>query len=238
MKIFFVFFLIVAIITGLILSLTVLFPIKHISAKGSRVYTSQQIIDECGVEIGDNIFTVSKTESLKRLKNKLPYVEKVEFNRSLPDELIIKVTDAKEYACYKVDKKYYTVSKDGWVLNSYKKKPKNVVVIVCDVAKCEVGNSIEFNEGVSHDDIQNLIEQLTNYKFEINSIDVSDIVELKVKIDNRFIVNFGTAVDLEFKIRHLNSMTKEMDKNATGKIDLSMWNSQNTQGTFVQTAIK
>jgi len=238
LKIFFTFFVIIALITGVILSLTILFPIKRINAKGSKIYTSSQIVDNCGVNVGDNLFTASSEEVLKFLKKSLPYVETVKFERTLPDTLNIMVTDAKEYACYNVGKKYFTVSKEGWTLNSYDKKPKNVIVIISDKVKCKVGSKAEFKEGFSHLEVGEIIDLLTRYKFNVNHIDITDTASLKVKIENRFIVDFGKTVDLEYKIKHLNSMLKEIDKKATGKIDLSMWNSQNTQGTFVQTDIK
>ena len=238
LKVFFTFFIIIALIVGVVLSLTILFPIKNITAKGSKIYTAAQIVDNCGVSVGDNLFTASSSEALKFLKKTLPYIESVEFDRSVPDTLNIKVTDAKEYACYKVGDKYFTVSKEGWTLNSSDKKPQNVVVIINDKVKCKVGSEVVFKEGYSHSEIGNIIDELSRYKFDINYIDVSNAISLKVKIEGRFIVDFGKMQDLGFKLKHLNSMLKEIDKKATGKIDLSMWNSQNTQGTFVQTDIK
>ncbi|MBR6533334.1 MAG: FtsQ-type POTRA domain-containing protein [Clostridia bacterium] len=238
LKVFFTLFILLLLFVGVILSLTVLFPINKITAKGSKIYTQAEIIASCGIETGDNLFTVSKKEALDLLKKRLPFIETVEFERSLPDTLNLKVTDAKEYACYIVGDKYYTVSKDGWTLNSYTEKPQNVILIVTDKVKCKVGNAIQFENDNSHSEVQNLIELLSKYDIDVDNVDITDSVNLKAKIEGRFIVNFGTQVDLEQKIKHLDSMIKEIDQNDTGKINLSMWNSQNTQGTFVQTDIK
>lgn len=238
LKVFFVLFILLLLFVGVILSLTVLFPINKITAKGSKIYTQAEIIDYCGIETGDNLFTVSEKETLDLLKKNLPFIETLQFERTLPDTLNLKVTDAKEYACYMVGDKYYTVSKDGWTLNSYIEKPENVILIVTDKAKCKVGTAIQFENDYSHSEVENIIELLRKYDITVDNVDITDSVNLKAKIEGRFIVDFGTQVDLEQKIRHLDSMIKEIDQNDTGKINLSMWNSQNTQGTFVQTDIK
>ncbi len=238
LKVFFAFFIIIALITAVVLCLTVLFPISNITAKGSKVYSGAEIVASCGIEKGDNLFRVSKKDTLDILKKNLPYIESIEIDRSLPDTINLMVTDAKEYACYMIGGKYYTVSKSGWTLNSYAEKPENVILIISDKVKCKVGTAVEFGSDSSHQEVQNIIDGLGKYKISVNDIDITDTVSLKATVEGRFIVNLGTTADLEYKIRHLNSMIKEIDKNDTGKIDLSMWNSQNTQGTFVQTDIK
>lgn len=227
-----------AVITAIILSLTVLFPITQLTAKGSKVYTSSQIINACGVTVGDNLFTVSENQVLNILKSKLPFVDSVKLNRTLPDTLEIVVTDAKEYACYKIDKKFYTVSKDGWVLERYNKQPKNVFLIICDDVKAQVGKQLEFSSETNHNQAQEIINRLENNKIEINYVDITDEINLKAKVDGRFIVNFGTSNSLEQKVKHLKSMTESIEKSKTGRINLTMWSSQNTQGTFVESDIK
>lgn len=237
-KIILTFFLVLLLIAGVILSVTVLFPIKNITATGSKMYTSTQIIKACGVKYGDNLITASQTDALQKLKVKLPFVEKVEFDRSFPDTLKIKVTDAKEYACYKVENKYFTVSKSGWVLKSYNEKPADVMYIVCDKIKCNVGSELSFSDKKTQELSQSVTSALHKYKLLVEYVDVSDKLSISAKVDGRFMVNFGTYKDFEAKVKHLCAMMEEIGENATGKIDLSMWSSQNTQGAFVKSEIK
>lgn len=237
-KVFFILFMLVLLVTGAVLSLTVLFPIKNITAKGSKIYTAEQIIKYSGIEIEDNLFTVSEKHALNNLKKVLPFVENVELERSLPDTLNIKITDAKEYACYGINDKYYTVSKSGWVLAEYTEKPQNVILIICKNVKCKTGTVIELSEESSHNTAQTIIDELLKRKITVDYVDITEITSLKAKVNGRFLVNFGTSVDLEPKIKHLNSMMQEIGEKKTGIINLNMWNSQNTQGTFVQTDIK
>jgi cell division septal protein FtsQ len=238
LKLFSAFFIVFLIVLAVALSLTVFFPIKAITATGSKQYSQTQIVDYCKIELGDNLFTVSKKDTLAALKQKLPFVEDIEFERTLPDALKIKVTDAKEFTCYNIDEKYYTVSKSGWVLKSYKDKPQNTIEIICENVKCKVGSQIEFSEEATSESIERLIENLLKNGFKINSIDLSEKLSIKASIDDRFIVEFGSLADLELKLNHLKSMIKQIPENKGGKIDLSMWNSQNTQGIFVENSTK
>ncbi len=237
-KILLIFFLILLLVVGAVLSVTVLFPIENIISKGSNVYTETQIIENCGIEIGDNLIAVSESQSLKKLKSKLPFVENVEINRSFPDTLTLKITDAKEFVCYQVGEKYYSVSKSGWVLKAYAKKPKDILLVITDKAKCDVGSAIEFSDNSVKDTCLTLIDTLNTNKLLVDYVDVTQKNAIKAKVDGRFIVDFGYSKDLEPKTKHLKAMIKEIGETSTGRIDLSMWSRENTQGAFTEIEIK
>ena len=160
----FIFFIVFLLLVGVVLSLTVLFPISKINISGSKIYTSEQIADVCGIDLGDNLFTVSKKDTLNKLKEKLPFIETVEFERTLPDTLKITVTDAKKYACYEIDGKFYTVSKSGWVLEKTSKKAENVFLVTANGVKCSVGESIKFEKEETKQQIERLVESLNREK--------------------------------------------------------------------------
>ena len=65
-----VFFGILLIAVGVILSLTVLFPIEQIKVSGSEKYTADEVAPACGIKTGDNLFMSSADE--EELKEKLP----------------------------------------------------------------------------------------------------------------------------------------------------------------------
>ncbi len=90
----FIFFVIMLLTVGVILSLTVLFPIKSLSFKGSEIYTAEQLEAVSGIDIGDNIFNISQKSTLNKLKAELPFVENIKIERILPDTLKVTVSDA------------------------------------------------------------------------------------------------------------------------------------------------
>lgn len=232
--IFFVFFVIIALCVCIALSLTVFFPIEAISISGSKVYTAEQIEKASGIKIGDNLFTVSHSEVEKELKSELPYIESIVFKRELPGTLKINVKDSSEYACYFINEKYYTVSKEGWVIKESDTPPQNIFVITGCKAECEVGSEIKYPDEETKTLALELVSALLAEEIEINGIDISNNIALEVKVEGRFTVNLGTSNNIEEKIKHLSGMIKNISEEKQGKINLSMWTTTNTKGTFIE----
>ncbi len=231
-RIIFIFFLVLLVAIGAILSVTVLFPIKKITAKGSKIYSEEQIVNACGIKSGDNLIVVSQDKALENLKKTLPFIQSIEFDRSFPDTLKIKVTDAKEKICYIVNDKYYTVSEDGWVLNSYDKRPKALTLIISDGIKCKVGSKLEITDKNIKELYAKIDDTLKYYKLKADYINLTDRLQIKVKVENRFIVNLGSSKDMEPKIKHLKAMLQKSGKDVVGNINLSMWSRNNPQGSL------
>lgn len=234
----FIFLSIVLVITAVILCLTVFFPINNISASGSNIYTSEEIIEQSGIKAGDNIFTFGEKQAEANLKKHLPFIEKVEFVRSLPDSIQIKVSDAKPYLCYKQGDSYYNVSKAGWVLEGVSEKAEDVFEIKLSGAECKVGEMIVFKDENSKEILENLITLLEENSLKIDSVDVTNIISLKAEIEGRFTVNFGTENDLESKVRHLKKTCDTLGNDASGSINLSVWNDQKPEAYFVKNNTK
>ena len=230
----FIFFIIVSLTVGVILSLTVLFPIKKLQVSGSKIYSPEQITDVSGIDLGDNLFTVSSKDTLNNLRAKLPFIETVKFKRILPDTLKVSVSDAEKYACYKSGDKYYTVSAEGWVLEETSEPSENVFLIISKAAELTVGKAVRYKNENEKQKTEQIIEYLNAQKISIDYIDVSDDINLKAGVEGRFIAEFGTDSYLEAKIKHLKSMIETIEEGKSGRIVLSMWNPQNRQCTFVQ----
>lgn len=233
LKAFLVLFIVLLLCVGAVLSFTVFFPIDSLSASGSKIYSNEQIIKISGINKGDNLFAVSEGATQKQLKKNLPYIESAEFKRELPGTLKIVVRDAEEFACYKIGKSYYTVSESGWVLKKDTKEDKKLFTVNASGVKCTVGAEIEFSDSAQKELVDSISAALKAESVNTNLIDVTDSVKLTVKVDGRFTVNLGTSNDINEKIRHLSGMIKEIPEGKSGKINLSMWTSDNTRGTFV-----
>ncbi len=221
-------------VTAAALCLTVFFPITKINVTGSKIYTSQEIILNSGIKVGDNIFTFNKHRAVDLLKAKLPFIEKVEFSRDLPDTLNIKISDAKAYYCVLQDGEYYNISKAGWVLEKTAEKQSDIFEIKLSGVKCAVGSKIIFEDEESEKMLNNVVSLLNENDLKINYVDITNKITVKVGVEDRFDVNFGTENYLENKVKHLKSMTEELNPETTGSINLSIWNDQNPEGTFVK----
>ena len=241
-KIFIGFLVVALLITGTALSLTVLFPIDSItvtgansrvqSRNGSEKYTAEEILSAASIKKGDNLFTAKADAGA--MAKKLPYVQSVQTVRKLPGSLTLKVKDAAEYACYKADGKYFTVSRSLHVLNRCDEPPENMLLILAGNVSCKVGEDVQYGDNKAGGLIEQIEKSAEEYSLTLNRIDITDELAISVKTEGRFVVNFGTSNGLDGKFAHLASMIKNIDTQKTGTVNLSMWSSSNTEGTFVE----
>lgn len=229
----FVIFMITALSVAAVLSVTVLFPIKIVKATGSKLYTEKQIVKSSGISEDNNLFTLSAEAVTENLVRNLPYIDSVELKRELPDKITIVVNDATEYACFYADDVYYVISQGGRVINAYTEQPENTFLIEGCKAKCKVGKIIEFDDEKKKNLVFSIAENLDDKNVFINKINVSDDFNITLTVEGRFNVILGNKANLDKKIAQLATMIESMDKNATGKIDLSIWREDNRKGSFV-----
>ena len=142
------------------------------------------------------------------------------------------VTDAEEFAAYNKGELYYTVSEGGWILKKDLQPPEDIYVVMGVDIKCKVGTQIIFND----EEQENLVKEISQYlsanKLHIDYIDVTDKLSIYVGIEDRFTVELGTSNYTKEKINHLAGMVEKIPEENGGKINLSMWTTDNTQGTF------
>lgn len=231
---FLIFIIILLLVVGVSLCFTVFFPIENLKVSGSKLYTTEQILTVSDIKVGDNLFAIPKSNVQAKLKNELPFIEKIEFSRTLPGDLEIKVTEAKEYSAIMQKGNYYILSKQNWVLSKEKELPKGVFEIKVKNAYCKVGCEADFSKAKNIDILNEFIQELQNNKIKIDYIDVTNKLTLEVGVEGRFVVNYGNPNSIPQKTKHLKGMIESIDKESTGKINLNMWTSQNTQGTFIK----
>ncbi len=234
LRVFFAVFTVMLLCIGVLLSLTVFFPIEKITASGSVIYTEEQLLKASGVNLGDNLFLVSVNQITERLKEKLPYVESVKLKRELPNTLKITVADAEEFACYSLKDEYFIVSESGWVLSRSAYEPENLFTVYGADVKCSVGSCMEIGEKMHTELVNSISAASKSAGVTLNAIDLTSRTEIILKADGRFQVNLGTTNDIEDKIKHLAAMIENIPAEKSGRINLSMWSKNNTQGTFAE----
>lgn len=233
LKVFLVFLIVLLLAVGAILCLTVFFPIENITISGSSVYSSEQIAKSDDIEIGDNLFAVSRSKTEDLLKKKLPYIEKIEFKRKLPGSLTIKVTDAEEFAIYNIENSLFLVSSSGWVMSKESEAKENLFIVSGIEAKCNVGSKIVFTNEENSEIIEKISQKFNASDFTLNEINFENS-RIELRVDSRFTVDFGSALYLDEKLNHMEAMIKEIPTEKAGKINLSMWEPSNTKGTFIE----
>lgn len=223
--------LIAAVITGAQLSVTVFFKIEVLAAEGSKMYTPEQIIAAAGISEGDNLIIASVNE--ERLKSTLPYISEVRLVRKLPDRLTIKVSDTVARVCLCFEEKYYPASAEGRLLECFDECPDGLPTVYVKLVSPKVGKICELSNENDGDIINRLFEITGEKSIGIDKVDVTASLSISFTAEGRFEVSLGTSNYMESKLAHLAGMIKNIAPSATGKIDLSMWSPDNTEGSFV-----
>lgn len=100
----------VAVIVAAIFVMSVFFRVSDIQVIGNEHYTAEEIIKAVDIEDGDNLFFFDRIAAGSRVFAKLPYVEAVSVDRSLPNRVTITVTESKAMA-------YLSLGEENWTLD-------------------------------------------------------------------------------------------------------------------------
>lgn len=72
----------------------IFFRVNRIVVEGNSHYTTEEIVAASGVSQGDNLMLTGQSTVAVRLKNALPYISSVSIRKSLPDTLVISVSES------------------------------------------------------------------------------------------------------------------------------------------------
>ncbi|MGN0976091.1 MAG: FtsQ-type POTRA domain-containing protein [Gemmiger sp.] len=236
-----------ALIVGVILSVNLLFkvtgfrvenPDKSIPAD-TGIYTEQQIVDQLGVQVGDNLFGFSTADKSEALGTALPYLETAQVRISLPGTVVVKVKPAVE--CFKLQ------TSSGWVVLSDKLKvldiraeePEGIILLEASVdpasrptAGLQIslvaqqllspdeedrsiqGATMESAQVAVNDTLTELVDKLREQGLldGTTMMTVRDLSEISFLYEGRISVKLGTTNNLDYKLRLAASAILDTEK--------------------------
>ena len=130
------FFVVFLMAVGFILSVTVLFKVKHIVVENldkttpanTGIYTEDAILGALAVPLEGNLFGFS-AEKQAKMELQLPYLETIKVRRRLPDTVVVQVAPATESWCAKTDAGWAILSDGLKVLKVQTDQPADLPVI-------------------------------------------------------------------------------------------------------------
>lgn len=84
---------VIAVLVALTVGATVFFQVEHVLISGNARYREEQVVEASGIEMGDNLFRLNKNQIGDQIRQRLPYVKELTINRSLPNTVLIGVTE-------------------------------------------------------------------------------------------------------------------------------------------------
>ena len=232
-RIFLTVFIIFALALLCGLSLTVFFPIKHLKISGSELYDAETLARATNIKTSDNLLLANEESILKRLQEELPFVDNIKLTKKFPDTLYIKVSDATERFCFEADGVYYSTDEKLRILKEYSSVPENLIFIKCQTKVSEGDiRSIVFDDILINENIDVIIKSTDKFSLKTDYIDMTDIYSLKMGIDSRFTIEFGSSEYFEDKLALMFKMLENKDENESGIIKLDMWTPSNPKGSY------
>lgn len=235
---FFIGFILILLAVAVILSLTVFFPITSIGVSGSSLYSNAQIIEASGITVGENAFMSGGINSDAKITKKLPYIKTATVKRNFSGEIEIKVTDTVAEICYFSDGQYLVCDGDNKILELVTEVPQNLLEIrLSNKINGEIGDYIDFSSSEDRFLAEKIFNTFKSYDINVQIIDISDDLNIKLLVDNRLVLLFGTKSEFEGKTAHFVSMYKKMSKEVSGIITLSAWSSNKQEAYFKESNI-
>lgn len=187
---------------GTVLSLTVFFHIDTISISGNKLYEKNEILNQCTIEKGENLFLSDTRSAKKILEQNLPYIYNAEISRKLPYTIQIKITEAKPaYSIKNKDKTYILLDDNFKVLENKAKKAKGIMISKAQVESSDPGKIIIFKNNKVSECLKQLSDTLKKNNFDgITAIYCNNISDNYVVYENRIEFKLGNCDELDNKI--------------------------------------
>lgn len=207
---------------GVILSLTVLFKTEKIVVEGGdQYYYDEQIIGFSNVKLQQNIFIAKMNSTPEAITKNLAYVEEAKVSFSIPDTVIIKVTDAVPSYVINIDGSYLVISAKGRILDKVPENKDKLPELTCgELTSTNIGDFVSFNDENIADILEDVSASLiANEVDNITGFDVTDSSNITLLYDNRITINLGLPDDVDYKIRTAMAIISEkLDPNNTGTV--------------------
>ena len=212
--------------TAIALALTLFFRIRTINVSGNSRYDREVIIQAAQVKEGDNLFLLNKYDAAARIRKTLPYVETVQFRRTLPDTLSIVVTECTSPAAVIQDGQAYLLCDKGIIVDQVSPAAAKKLMQVQGLTLIDpaVGGEAVAAEGqtLTLEQLLSLLQALDERSLagDVQSIDLSDPSQLTLRYLDRFDVCFPRDTDYGYKLDYLLAVVEKLEINETGTINM------------------
>lgn len=214
------------VVGAIIASLTVFLKVAKIEVNGTMRYTSEQILETSGIEIGDNLFAVNKFAVRDRILETYPYIDSVEITRRLPDTFVFQVTERTACAYVDTEDQRWLVDKGGHLLERTDiTQPQFIAKIVSDeplLAPFE-GGLVTWEQEGKDVALATLLTALSDKGLidRVQEVNVSALYSLEFTYENRLRIMLGTTEDLTKKFNMLDVVLPKLAPTDRGVLNVS-----------------
>lgn len=217
-----------------------------VAVDGEHKYSERDVVEASGIKDGENLLTIRESEISGRILEKLPYITQVRVRIKLPDTVKIEVVETDVvYSTEAADGTWWMIRADGKVLqksNAADADQKTKIIGVKLDAPAVGAQAVAYQpqaqqtEGeetetevpavLAADQLSAVLQILTS--LEANgiignavSVDVTNLNGIELWYEDRYQVNLGDQINLNYKISAMKAAIDEMKSYQRGMLDVS-----------------
>jgi cell division protein FtsQ len=215
------------VVVAVIFVMSVFFRVSDIQVRGNSHYTDEEIIRAIDIEEGDNLFFFDRFAALSRVFAKLPYIDEVSVERSLPNKVIITVSESQALAYIVLGEEKWTIDHSCKVLGKANDDELVGLIPIDGISPgtLMIGEALETadkdEEIVAY--IAEVLYQLEErglYR-QVGRVDFSDPRRVTFTYGGKYTVVLGDASNLEYKFGMLVSAMSQLLDGDVGIINVS-----------------
>ena len=245
---------IAAVVLALVLCMSIFFKAKNVMVSGTVKYTAWDIKEASGIHESDGLLGLSEAKISARIRAALPYVKQVRVGIKLPDTVNIEIVEFEVvYAAEDAVGIWWLMDASGRVVDRTDAAAAMDHTVVLGVklidpvigqmavaaepeaqtedgteATMPIAPAISARQQLEAAvEIFNALEN-NGVMGNVDSVDVSNLNELTIWYENRYMVNLGDTGRLEYKIGAMKAAAVKMGEYQRGYLDVSftLWPDQ------------
>lgn len=200
-----------------------LFSIKKITVINNSKITTEEIIKNSSLVVGNNMFKTLSTTIRENIKTN-PYIEDVKITKRLDGEVILDIKERTPTYMLQRENDYVYINNQGYILE-ISQTPLDVPIIRGNKTQELIpGGRLEVEDLKKLDTVIQIMEaaKSNGIKEIITTIDITDVNNfiLEIPSENKT-VQFGDGTDINVKILWISALI-EKEKGIAGEIVLNV----------------
>ena len=215
----------------LITVMVLFFKVNTVDVKCGTMYSAEDIVTASGIEIGDSILSVNRSEAEKNIKKEFTAVKKANIRKSFPSKIVIEITEYEEVLFTAVGENYYSLDTELNVVEQYDSIETIELlgmkrIYIPGVTRCITGEKLETEDDDIPEMIIELCENLMKYDlfYDISDIDFRDKFNITFTLGVEYTVKLGNILECSTKLEFLKGIIEKLGEDYIGTIDLSSGN--------------
>ena len=217
----------VVVVVAAIFVMSLFFRVEDIRVEGNHHYTAEEIIRAVDIEEGDNLFFFDRFAAVGRAFSKLPYIETVTVERSLPNRVVITVQETTAMAYLELGEEQWTLDHNCKVLGKAAEGEAETLLPIVGMrpGTLMIGEIMETEDGDTDtvEYVAEILDQIEGREMTglVTRLDMSNVRSPEFDYGGKYTVVLGRHENVEHKFGMFVTVLGMLKEGDVGVIDVS-----------------